>query len=301
MNLFRIYYHLYQGPSWEKIWAEHFEIIKEFYKTGLLEGLIVYGYPGIGLKDKVRELDWVVVKENSGKSINEFDTLVNLQKDLKDDSFKYFVYMHSKGSSYKDLDQKSAEWSKLLAKLLINNLGIFPSIETRGFNALGSNGAYGVFDDFGDPIFHFSGNFWCTTKEVIAKTKKIIVGTKYSKVRHNAEAWLGSQTNIAPFNIESTGIDHYSGRFPMVNELYKFKVDDRFLLMNYSDYEVQLRFTREMMTKILDHKKINKKIIKTILDFVPNYKYGLLYRVISKICRTLGSKKLSYLYCPKTK
>ena len=39
--MFRIYYHLYRGPSWREVWARHRPVLDRFAASGLLERLVV--------------------------------------------------------------------------------------------------------------------------------------------------------------------------------------------------------------------------------------------------------------------
>ena len=60
----------------------------------------------------------------------------------------------------------------------MGSLPAFDRLVALGYNSVGSNLALGMFEDFGRPRLHYSGNFWCATRELVASAPQITLGTR---------------------------------------------------------------------------------------------------------------------------
>lgn len=305
-TLFRIYYHLYLGASWQQVWALHRPDLERFATSGLVGRLVVCVYGG-SVADLGIAADNIEVRclSNAIDNINEFHTLEQMQRDAIDPAltFDYCAYLHSKGSSSRRLDRSGVEWSSFLSTTLIRSLPAFGRVVDMGFNSLGSNLALGVFEDFGQPRLHYSGNFWCATRELVTSAPAIRLGGRYASVRHNAEWWLGQAASFTPFNVFSTGIDHYNAPPDAVDwNRLALRLDDFALSCVCPRHAMDtIQFLREMVQRATGSQPLRHAFSGALLRALPHHRWRRLLNVHHVIMRALGSRKSIYFYCPESR
>jgi hypothetical protein len=304
--LFRIYYHLYLGASWQQVWALHRPVLERFATSQWVDRLVVCAYGG-QVADLGIPADNVEIRPltRTIDNINEFHTLEQMQRDASDPalSFDYCAYLHSKGSSSGSLDRCGAEWSSFLSTALIRSLPAFGRVVDMGFNSLGSNLALGVFEDFGPPRLHYSGNFWCATRELVTSAPPISLGGRYASVRHNAEWWLGQAASFTPFNVFSTGIDHYNAPPDAVDwTRLELRLGD-FASSPVSARHAMdtIQFLREMIQRATGQQSLRRVLSAALLQALPHHRWRRLLNLHHVIMRVLGSRKSAYFYCPESR
>ena len=303
--MFRIYYHLYRGPSWREVWARHRPVLDRFAASGLLERLVVCvcGTPedlGIspGRHLEIRQLSDTI------RHVNEFHTLQQLHRDAQDSAqtFSHCVYLHSKGASSPQLSAATEEWSSFLVVALMGSLPAFDRLVALGYNSVGSNLALGMFEDFGQPRLHYSGNFWCATRELVASAPQIMLGTRTTAVRHSAEWWLSLAPAFTPCNVFSTGVDHYAAQAGVVDWP---RLETRLAQLGAGNVPARhameaIGFQREMIQRAIGDQPVRQWFAAALLRALPHHRWRRLLNVHDLMMRMLGSRKSVYFYCPES-
>ncbi len=304
--MFRLYYHLYLGASWREVWALHRPALEQFATSELLSKIVVCvcGLPvddlGINTADNL-EIRWL---SSTTDNINEFHTLEQMHLDARDpaQAFDYCAYLHSKGSSSQRLDRAAAEWSSFLSTALIRSLPRFDHVVALGFNCLGSNLALGVFEDFGQPRLHYSGNFWCATRELVISAPEIRLGGRDASVRHNAEWWLDRAASFVPYNVFSTGVDHYTARAGSIDWT---RLESRLggfpsTLESASHAIETITFLREMIQRATGNPFLRHSLSDALIRLLPHHRWRRLLNLHDVMMRIIGSRKSIYFYCPES-
>lgn len=305
--MFRIYYHLYLGASWQQVWSLHRPVLARFAASGLLERLVVcvcggrvddLGIVG-GSTVEIRCLS------DTLRNVNEFHTLQQMHREARDPAqvFDHCVYLHSKGASSRQLGQAGAEWSSFLCTALFGSLPGFDRVVGMGFNSLGSNLALGVFEDFAQPRLHYSGNFWCATRQLVASAPEIRLGMRYTAVRHNAEWWLDEAASFTPFNVFSTGIDHYAAP-PGAVDWSRLELRLREFASSPASARRAMEvigFLRRMIRGATGTQVLRHFLSDALLQSLPHHRWRRLLNVHDSMMRILGSRKSVYFYCPETR
>ncbi len=303
---FRVYYHLYCGPSWRRVWELHRPLLEEIAGGGLLERVVicVYGHETESISGSDANLFEIRHVAGTLGRINEFHTLHQMQRDVRDQAqkFEWCAYLHSKGASSAKLQEGGAEWSLFLARALIGSLPAFARVVERGFNSAGSNLALGLFEDFGPPRLHYSGNFWCATRDLVASAPDIELGSRYASVRHNAEWWLSRADAFVPFNVFSTGIDHYAAPS---GEIDWRRLESRLEALASSEAPAarsmaQIHFLRKMVQAAVGRQALRRGLSDALLQALPHHRWRRLLYVHDRLMKPLRSRKSLYFYCAES-
>lgn len=303
----RIYYHLYLGASWPTVWAIHQPLLEEFASSGFLEKLVVCVCGTLDRPLAVGSIQQTEIRlvSKALAQANEFHTLLQLHRDANDSAgaFQYCGYLHSKGSSSPMLDAAGREWSTFLATALLRSLKHMPSLANRGFNSLGSNLALGIFHDFEPPRLHYSGNFWCAVRSVVASAKSIELGSRYTSVRHNAECWLTTADSLTPFNVFSTGVDHYTSVPGTIDweRLHSQLSADVGHGQSAESCAAKIDFLRGMIERSTGTSALRRHVSNCLLRVLPYHRWPKWLSVHDLAMRLLGSRKSVYFYCPESR
>jgi hypothetical protein len=305
--MFRIYYHLYLGPSWPAIWAIHRPLLEEFASSGLLEKLVICVCGALDQPLALGSIQQAEIRPVSAvlAQTNEFHTLSQLHRDANDSAgtFQYCGYLHSKGSSSPVLSAAGREWSTFLATALLQSLKHLPALAGRGFNCLGSNLALGVFHDFEPPQLHYSGNFWCAKRSVVASARPIELGSRHAAIRHNAECWLATAAALTPFNVISTGVDHYASATGTMDweriRSHLSAVD--FCGQSAESCVTKIDFLRRMIERSTGKAAVRRLASNCLLKVLPYHRWLRWLSVHDLAMRALGSRKSVYFYCPESR
>jgi hypothetical protein len=304
--MFRIYYHLYLGASWRDVWALHRPVLEQFAASELLGKIVVCVCGGTVDDLGIATADNLEIRclSNRIDNINEFHTLEQMHLDARDpaQAFDYCAYLHSKGSSSQRLDRAAAEWSSFLSTALIRSLPGFGRVVAMGFNCLGSNLALGVFEDFGRPRLHYSGNFWCATRELVTSAPEIRLGGRDASVRHNAEWWLDRASSFTPFNVFSTGIDHYTAPPGAIDWI---RLESRLGEFSSSPGSAShametINFLRGMIQRATGNQFLRHSLSDALIRVLPHHRWRRLLNLHDVMMRVIGSRKSIYFYCPES-
>lgn len=317
--MLRLYYHLYLGRSWQTVWNLHRPLLQDLCVADPTCKIIVCIVGKEAASPELSEgspaqFEFRVLPSESGL-INEFQTLRELRHDARHltEDFDYCAYMHSKGSS-SQLTPAGIAWSTFLATALTRALPHFPRVAEMGFSALGSNLAWGIFEDFGAPRLHYSGNFWCSTRSGVTSTHDIKLGNRYAAIRHNAEWWLSTSSAFAPFNLFSTGVDHYRSSPDCIDwPTLQKRIDS---LQSWSTTSIPLDFIHsepnpkrahmqnEFVATMLRHASGEapgrQTLSEALLRLLPYHRAPRLLNVHDALMKRMGSRKSTYFYCPES-
>lgn len=322
MSMLRIYYHLYAGPSWRQVWDLHRPLLQHLCNShsNVQVVVCVAGGPlrSAALWDgDVGQFELRLLRAGAvAGAVNEFHTLQQLQRDARDANqhFDHCAYMHSKGSSSSRLSAGGAAWSAFLATSLLGALPHFARVVDSGFSALGSNLAWGIFEDFGPPRLHYSGNFWCSTRTAAMTARDIRLGGREAAVRHGAEWWLSTSDGFEPFNLFSTGVDHYrsppecidwtalQGRTAALAAGAGSGSGSDPLHATPRLQQVQARhaFIATMLRQATGAAPLRAAFSDALLAWLPHHRVPRLLSAHDALMKRLGSRKSSYFYCPES-
>ena len=301
--MFRVYYHLYLGASWRDVWAIHRPVLERGARTGLIHRLIVCVCGDAPFNVDTVGMEAEIVHLAAGAKSNEFQTLALMRRDALDPriEFDHCAYMHSKGSSSGRLGPAGAEWSLFLATALCRALPWFASVSESGFNAIGSNLALGIFEDFGIPRLHYSGNFWGATRALVAAAPPIELGGRHAAVRHNAEWWLGAAPVFTPFNVFSTGVDHYTEAAGCVDwDRLDAILDSKPLIAPPQRDLRRIAFMAAMLRRATGTQPVRRALSEALLGTLPYHRWPRLLNVHHLLMQGAGSRKSTYLFCPES-
>lgn len=305
--MFQVYYHLYLGPSWQTVWALHRPFLEQFAASGLMSRLVVCVGGSSEVDLGLASIRNAEIRQLSGPSrqINEFHTIAQMRSDANDATqrFEHCVYLHSKGAASGSLDRRGSEWSSFLSIALFRALPSFGRLVAAGFTSTGSNLALGIFEDFGPPRLHYSGNFWCATRSVVASAPEIMLGQRHASVRHNAEWWIGQSAFFIPFNAFSTGIDHYTAAVPAVDwPRLERRLDELGSGSESPEHSMQsIAFLGEMLHRAVGSSPARHAFSDALLGVLPHHRWPRLLNVHNLAMGLLGSRKSVYVYCPETR
>lgn len=303
----RLYYHLYNGPAWRPVWALHRPALQRLLVSGIVERLVVCCYGFSAWPAEVDDgLEPIEVRASSRPlaRVNEFDTLAQLRRDCCESSnpFEHVGYLHGKGGSAPALTPQARSWTEWLARALLVLCERFGALARGGFDAAGSNLAWGAFDHFEPPRLHYSGNFWCATRETILATRPIDLAARESSVRHGAEWWLGTAADRSFFNLFCSGLDHYR---PEGGWIDHERLGARLATLAgavpcVGRARAQAEFVRREMLAALPSAPARRLLSKALLAALPYARAPRLYSAHDRAMRMLGSRKSTYFYCGET-
>ena len=116
------------------------------------------------------------------------------------------LYLHTKGSSYKDLNLVISDWINLMIYFNIEKHELCLK-ELNDFDCVGCNYLL-------HPEEHFSGNFWWSKTDYICKLDRI-----EQLIKHKTEFWLCGNNSKYPKvkSFHNSNINHFKERYPPEN------------------------------------------------------------------------------------
>ncbi len=113
------------------------------------------------------------------------------------------LYLHTKGTSYKELSPTVADWINLLIYVNIERHDVCLR-ELDEYDCVGCN--YLTY-----PENHFSGNFWWSKTDYICKLDRIV-----QLIKHKTEFWLCGNNSTHPKikSLHDSNINHYHELYP---------------------------------------------------------------------------------------
>ncbi len=303
----RIYYHLFNGPSWQPVWAMHRPRLQTLIEHDAVDRLVVcaFGFdakPELGLQ--VRHGVDLRLSRRLPTLVNEFDTLAELRRDAcgPDPAFAHVAYLHSKGASAPRLTLQASSWTDWLSDAHAGLVTRFDGLARAGFGAAGANLAWGVFDHFEPPRLHYSGNFWCATREQVRAAPSINPDQRQSSIRHNAEWWLSAGSKLPHFNLFCSGLDHYA---PEGVEIDRLRLAARLSALDGALDVVgramaQQDFVCRQLRSAIGAAPWRRCLAIMSLAALPYGRWPRLFLAHDRAMRLLGSRKSTYFYCPET-
>ena len=136
--------------------------------------------------------------------VQKVHTVPNMTHDIPPINPIHILYIHTKGVSYKERNQRIDDWRNMMLYYLIYK-------HETCYHLLAS----GEFDTLGCNFFlnpkHYSGNMWWATSTYLNTLKDLNpLSNKY-----DAEDWLlSSERNIRSYILHSSFINHYTEEYP---------------------------------------------------------------------------------------
>jgi hypothetical protein len=205
-----LYYHIFPGPSLEKVLKAHAEIL---VNESLFDEIRIYSWSRdsafyslvnnfLNTLKSIFKIHFEAHTEAT--HINEFATLRKLQENLSQHPANDWIsYCHTKGSTHAD-NSNSRSKSELLLRILVRLARIVKANEAfrEFFNLAGSDLAWANFKGLGPAQLHFSGNFWISRVSYLTSLPQIVHHQSRSLAhRFRAEGWIGSTNNPAEMKV----------------------------------------------------------------------------------------------------
>lgn len=195
----RVYIHVAAIGSYQFILAE----IMEAIRSSGLGDCVCIGLVGDG---DVPRKSVEHLFNLGGVEQFEFPTLSLMQACAKTNEDDNFLYLHTKGASTTD-NPAIDDWRKYMTYFCVEKW-------QQCNEKLAYNDCVGV-DWRIDPVPHYSGNFWWATGKHLASLPDISrLGRPGAyavlSIRHNAEFWIGMNSNAKPISLWDCGISQYS-------------------------------------------------------------------------------------------
>jgi hypothetical protein len=299
----RLYYHLFNGPSWRAVWDLHGPRLDDLLKTSAVERAVVccHGFREVPDLSPSRPGLEVRTIDGGRRTANEFGTLAQLRRDALQDDAAYdaVAYLHSKGASAPTLSSQAASWTDWLAESLAGLVRSFDRIGNAGFEIAGSNLAWGVFEAFEAPRLHYSGNLWCASRDVVRRAAPIDLDARGASVRHAAEWWVGTGRPRGWFNLFSSGLDHYDATGALVD---RGRLRERLAALELgmppvARSDAQQAFVRRQFLDAVGEAPVRRAVSRTLLAALPYGRWRRAYSLHDVVTRRMGSRKSAYVLC----
>ncbi len=201
--------------DWEKIFGEQME---KCVRSGLYEKsekifVSLLGPECERVKFPLEKIE--IFHRSANLREYEFPALRKIHEICQNENC-FLWYIHTKGVSVTDYRKKFVEdWRKLLDYFIIERSTDCLMWLEKNYDVCGINWKK-------EPWGHFYGNFWWARSEYIRKLPSI--DEKFSKLRHNAERWIGMGNKVRVKNIFNStfrtkiffrkGVNHYEQPYP---------------------------------------------------------------------------------------
>jgi GR25 family glycosyltransferase involved in LPS biosynthesis len=123
------------------------------------------------------------------------------------------LYLHTKGISYNDDDQKENDWIDMMLYFLVEKFELCLEKLQQGIQTVGCN-YYDEKIKIRNPK-HFSGNFWWADSQYISTLPALIEKTENVNP-NDAEFWL-CKNNPSVYEMHNSKINHYFDVYPSQN------------------------------------------------------------------------------------
>lgn len=207
-----ILYHLYCRGFWKEVFKRHLSIYDQLVSPPALR-IIAYGADTdaatwlLGLQTAQLTVELEAGLGNEGRTLRRLQQIARSSPPER-----LLGYAHAKGSSYHPQARPSIHQlsDSLLTQLLVSVPQSEVLAAERSFNTFGANAALGIFEKYGLPSFHYSGNFWLARAQYLQSCRSLSDRdvSCYGR-RHSAEAWIGTGHNLRPFNQAACFLDGY--------------------------------------------------------------------------------------------
>jgi hypothetical protein len=228
----KIFYQVTNLPGWEVIVAERFDKLKS---SGLLDNAELYVYlhydrdcyTDLINSQTHKNIHWLYC--DSSKEESEHPTAILMQKFAVENQEPFYaLYLHQKGitATGTDKQHKMSHWRWLMDYWCIENWQECVKQLDTGYNIVGCNLLH-------NPVTHFSGNQYWAKSNFIASWPKLQLpsAVKFHPqiispmnfYRYDIEFWYGRQSNLNPYSLFNSNVDHYQQEFPP--ELYRMDIN----------------------------------------------------------------------------
>ena len=190
-------------------------LIDKIKTTGLIHHLetIYINNIGIPIEKNIYGDKFKICNYSDNPALYEIPTINKIQQFSKENTDCNILYLHSKGISYDDNNQKENDWVDMMLYFLVERFELCLEKMNTGIQAVGCN--YYYDDDEQMKIRnpkHFSGNFWWGNSQYISKLPFLIEKTETVNP-NDAEFWL-CQHNPSVFELHNSKINHYLDVYP---------------------------------------------------------------------------------------
>ena len=169
---------------------------------------------GLPIENKYGEIFEVI---NCSENTQLFETpTINLIKDFTQKNPNcYILYLHTKGISYSNEDEKVNDWINYMLYFLVTQYKLCISVLDNNYDTVGCN----YSNDLDKECFkythpfpppHYNGNFWWANTNYLSHLPNLPI----DQIERNApEFWL-FKNNPNFFNLHSSNVNHYHSIYP---------------------------------------------------------------------------------------
>ncbi len=182
--------------------------IEESKCINILEKIYINNI-GIPIKENIYGNKFNICNYSDNPKLYEIPTINKIHQFSKENTNCNILYLHTKGISYDDNDQKENDWIDMMLYFLVEKFDLCLEKLQQGIQAVGCNYNYK-----NNPA-HFSGNFWWSESQYISKLPSLIEKTENVNP-NDAEFWL-CKNNPSIYVLHNSKINHYHNEYPKKN------------------------------------------------------------------------------------
>lgn len=225
-------------------------LIDKIKTTGLIHHLetIYINNIGIPIEKNIYGDKFKICNYSDNPALYEIPTINKIQQFSKENTDCNILYLHSKGISYDDNNQKENDWVDMMLYFLVERFELCLEKMICGIQAVGCN-YYNEQMKIRNPK-HFSGNFWWADSQYISKLPSLIEKTE-NVYPNDAEFWL-CKNNPSVYELHNSKINHYMDVYPSTNYVYDIqpKIVDGFIFYNELD---MLTYRLNILNDVVDY------------------------------------------------
>ena len=222
-------------------------LIDKIKNTGLINHLeaIYINNIGIPIKENTYGNKINICNYSDNPKLYEIPTINKIHQFSKENTNCNILYLHTKGISYDDNEQKENDWIDMMLYFLVKKFELCLEKLQEGFQAVGCNYEQNI-----NPS-HFSGNFWWSESQYISKLPSLIEKTENVNP-NDAEFWL-CKNNPSIYVLHNSKINHYHNEYPKEN---------------YCKNDLVIQYKSELVINKLSNKPKDTEKIKIIDCFL---------------------------------
>ena len=190
-------------------------LIDKIKTTGLIQRLetIYINNIGIPIQENIYGDKFKICNYSDNPALYEIPTINKIHQFSKENTNCNILYLHTKGISYDDNNQKENDWIDMMLYFLVEKFDLCLEKMNCGIQAVGCN-YYDEQMKIRNPK-HFSGNFWWADSQYISELPSLIEKTENINPT-DAEFWL-CENNPSVYELHNSKINHYMNVYPGTN------------------------------------------------------------------------------------
>ena len=187
-------------------------LIDKIKTTGLIHNLetIYINNIGIPIQENIYGDKFKICNYSDNPALYEIPTINKIHQFSKENTNCNIVYLHTKGISYDDNNQKENDWIDMMLYFLVERFELCLEKLQEGIQAVGCN-YYDEKMKIRNPKC-FAGNFWWAKSQYISKLHSLIEKTE-NVYPTDAEFWL-CKNNQSVYELHNSKINHYNNEYP---------------------------------------------------------------------------------------